>query len=224
MTTEIELKYQLLTTNKNNNAIVADITAMLNANNRVFEMNQHKLVNDYFDNNNLDLRKMDFGLRIRTKMPVNSPHGSSEHLPQYEQTIKTAGKVNDGLHQRPEYNVALANNTLNLSLFPTSIWPENSDVIALQNSVKVLFSTNFLRHTWLIQQGESIIELALDKGDICTSPGKPRVVINEIEIELVSGNEQGLFTLAEQLKEIVAIEPSNISKAARGYELYYAKT
>ena len=139
----------------------------------------------------------------------------------YEQTIKTAGKIEAGLHQRPEYNVNIAERCLDLSLFPTNIWPENTNVMKLQTSLQVLFSTNFSRHTWLIQLNESVIELALDSGDICTAPGKPSLVINEIEIELVSGSEQALFTLAEQLKDVVSMQPSNISKAARGYALYY---
>jgi triphosphatase len=209
MTTEIELKYQLSANNKENNAIVDDITAMLNTRGMSFEMNHNQLVNDYFDSDNLDLRKMDFGLRIRTK-------GAK-----YEQTIKTAGKVEAGLHQRPEYNVDIAECCIDLSLFPNQIWPDNVDVMALQESLQVIFSTNFSRHTWLIHLNESVIELALDSGDICTAPGKPSLVINEIEIELVSGSDQALFILAEQLKDIVSMQPSDISKAARGYTLYY---
>ncbi len=208
MTTEIELKYQLSANNEDHNTIVADITDVLNAHKLFFEMNQNQLINDYFDNDNLDLRKMDFGLRIRTKAQ------------RYEQTIKTAGKVVGGLHQRPEYNVDIANSKLDLSLFPVKIWPENVDVMTLQQSLQVIFSTNFSRQTWLIHQDENIIELALDKGEICTTQGKPTVTINEVEIELVSGDEQALFDLAKKLMAVIPMQPSDLSKAARGYALY----
>lgn len=208
MTTEIELKYQLSTKSENNNTVVADITTMLNTGNIFFEMDQSQLINDYFDNDYLDLRKMDFGLRIRTKGQ------------QYEQTIKTAGKVVGCLHQRPEYNINIADRKLNLSLFPIKIWPENVNVMTLQQSLQVIFSTNFSRHTWLIHQGEDIIELALDIGEISTTLDKPTLAINEIEIELVSGNEEALFVLAKQLMAVVSMEPSELSKAARGYALY----
>jgi triphosphatase len=211
MSTEIELKYQLPENTENTNAVVENITAMLKSCNLLFEMNQNQLVNDYFDNDNLDLRKMDCGLRIRTK---NN---------QCEQTIKTAGKVIGCLHQRPEYNVDIATNKLNLSLFPKDIWPENVNVINLQQSLKVIFSTNFLRKTWLIHQNENVIELALDTGNIGTDLGKETVLINEIEIELVSGNEQALFDLAKKLMTVVVMEPSEVSKAARGYALFYAQ-
>ena len=212
MATEIELKYELLTPNDASNDLVEEITALLNSHNMDFEMKQNQLSNDYYDSGDLALRKMDFGLRIRSK---------GEH---FEQTIKTAGKVINGLHKRPEYNVELSNNQLNLSLFDKEIWPENTNVRQLEENLHVIFSTNFLRQTWLIHQGDNIIELALDRGDISTTSGQPTLTINELEIELVSGEEQALFNLADQLMTITDIKPSNVSKAARGYALYHDKT
>ncbi len=44
---------------------------MLMAENYSFEMHQYQLINDYFDNDDLDLRKIDFGLRIRAKTILN---------------------------------------------------------------------------------------------------------------------------------------------------------
>ena len=211
MTTEIELKYQLSENSENNSTVVADITAMLEANNLSFDMDQNQLVNDYFDNDVFALRKMDLGLRIRTKNQ------------QYEQTIKTAGKVVGGLHQRPEYNVDIVNGKLDLSLFPSGIWPEKVNLMNLTKSLKIIFSTNFSRQTWLIHQDDNIIELALDEGEISTALGQSTAAINEIEIELVSGNKQALFGLAKQLRAVVTMEPSDLSKAARGYALYYAQ-
>lgn len=211
MNTEIELKYQLSEDINGNNSLVADISSMLNAHNIIFEMKCSRLMNDYFDNDDLDLRKIDFGLRIRS----NQQH--------YEQTIKTSGVVVGGMHKRPEYNVDLESKQLNLSLFPKEIWPDKVNIFVLQQSLKVIFSTNFIRQTWLIHQGENIIELALDQGEICTASEKPTLNINEIEIELVKGDEKALFELASQLKKIVTMEPSDLSKAARGYGLYYGE-
>jgi len=211
MTTEIELKYLLSENSKENNTVAYDITAMLKAKKVSFEMNQYQLGNDYFDTENLALRNMDFGLRIRTKNQ------------QYEQTIKTAGKVVGCLHQRPEYNVDIETKQLNLSLFPKNIWPESTDVEKLENDLKVIFSTDFRRQTWLIHQGENVIELALDKGEIFTKSTEPMQLINELEIELVIGNEQVLFDLAEQLSDVVVMTPGKLSKAARGYALYHNK-
>lgn len=209
MTIEIELKYELSANSKENSAIADDISAMLKAKNVSFEIDQHQLTNDYFDTKNLTLRKLDFGLRVRTK----------DH--QYEQTIKTAGKIVGCLHQRPEYNVEIATSQLDLSLFPKEIWPENINLEVLEKDLQIIFSTNFFRQTWLIYQGISVVELALDSGDIFTKSGNPIQGINELEIELVTGDEQALFVLAEQLSNVVTMAPGTLSKAARGYALYH---
>lgn len=227
MNTEIELKYQLANTHDENTAVAAKITAMLTAQHHHFKVNQFQLVNDYYDNDNLDFRKMDFGLRIRTKVIPNQASNTKANdgiqavAQQFEQTIKTAGIVVDGLHKRPEYNVNIQSKQVDLSLFPVNIWPDKSNVEKLQQSLQVIFSTNFSRQTWLIHYGEDIIELALDSGEIIASGGKEKLFINEVEIELVSGSEQALFELAKQLKATISMEPSSLSKAARGYSLYY---
>ncbi|WP_114327495.1 inorganic triphosphatase [Candidatus Colwellia aromaticivorans] len=211
MTTEIELKY-LISANHEDNDLVADkITAMLKAQNRTFTLDRKQLNNNYFDNKDLALRKMDIGLRIR---------GVDQ---EYEQTVKTAGKVVGCLHQRPEYNVSLEGNHLDLLLFPKHIWPEHVDVVKLQKSLQVIFNTDFSRQTWLITQENCVIELALDRGEIFTSPNVETLAINEIEIELVSGEEQALFALAEQLMTVIQMKPGKLSKAARGYALYHQR-
>lgn len=54
-----------------------------------------KLTNIYFDTAQRQLRQWDMGLRIR---------GCDGR---YEMTMKTAGQVISGLHQRPEFNVEI---------------------------------------------------------------------------------------------------------------------
>lgn len=211
MTTEIELKYLIPANNEDNDLVVDKITALLSAQNNTITLDQKQLSNNYFDNKELALRKMDIGLRIR----------GVDHA--YEQTVKTAGKVVGCLHQRPEYNIALKSNRLDLSLFPEHIWPEHVDVVKLQKSLEVIFNTDFARQTWLITQENSVIELALDRGEIFSSPDVETLAINELEIELVSGDEQALFVLAEQLMTIVQMKPGKLSKAARGYALYHQR-
>ena len=53
------------------------------------------MLNIYYETPDAWLRGHDMGLRIR---------GENGH---YEMTMKIAGRVTGGLHQRPEYNVAL---------------------------------------------------------------------------------------------------------------------
>ncbi|HCH70572.1 MAG TPA: hypothetical protein DE042_08905 [Colwellia sp.] len=211
MTTEIELKYLIPANHEDNDVVVDKITAFLNRQNITFTLDKKQLSNDYFDNTELALRRMDIGLRIR---------GVDQ---QYEQTVKTAGKVVGCLHQRPEYNVDLEDNHLDLLLFPEHIWPDDVDVAKLEKSLQVIFNTDFSRQKWLITQDSSVIELALDRGEIFTSPNIETLAINELEIELVSGDEQALFALAEQLMTIVHMKPGKLSKAARGYALYHQR-
>ncbi|MDP7591354.1 MAG: CYTH domain-containing protein [Litorilituus sp.] len=211
MSAEIELKYLLPENNNKNDQVADKISAMLSANKVDFIFAHKQLCNDYFDTPTLELRKMDVGLRIRT---VEN---------NYEQTIKTSGTVVDGLHQRPEFNVNIPTKQLELSLFPVHVWPEGVDLSSLHQKLRVIFSTHFTRKTWLIKQGENVIELALDNGDICVDNYHRSFIISEIEIELVRGKQQALFELATQLKNIINITPGNLSKAARGYRLYYEK-
>lgn len=211
MTTEIELKYLLPATEQESSTIVNAITEMLNEQKKSFVLEKKQINDNYFDNKELALRKLDIGLRIREKNQ------------EYEETIKTAGKVEGCLHQRPEYNVALEEKQLNLLLFPKNIWPPNLNLTLLQQSLYIIFNISFSRHTWLITQEDSVIELAYDIGDISTPSDKTSVKVHELEIELIKGDKQMLYVLAEQLKVIIQMEPGKLSKAARGYALYYKR-
>ena len=106
-------------------------------------------------------------------------------------------------------------------MFPAHIWPTTTDLSVLQNKLSTLFTTHFTRRIWLIHQGSNTIELALDYGDISVDEQKNALQINEIEIELVKGEQQALFDLAAQLKTILELKAGNLSKAARGYSLLH---
>lgn len=68
-----------------------------------------QLLNIYYETPDNWLRGHDMGLRIRGE------NG------RYEMTMKVAGRVTGGLHQRPEYNVALSEPTLDLAQLPTEV-------------------------------------------------------------------------------------------------------
>jgi triphosphatase len=202
MATEIELKFLII-----NDNVIDKITRLLDDANYHYQFSQQKLSNTYFDTAKLALRQLDMGLRVRN-------NGNS-----VEQTIKTAGQVIAGLHQRPEYNVEISGELPTLSLFPADIWPEQVDLEQLQGQLVALFSTNFERCRWLIEnKNGSKIELVFDLGNI--SAGKFNDAICEIELELVSGKTHDLFALAKLLAMHVSLRPGIKSKAARGYELY----
>lgn len=202
MVTEIELKYFVISDNTQEN-----ITRLFTELQLSFSCVKKILSNCYYDTANLDFRRHDMGLRIR---------GCDSHL---EQTIKTAGVVIAGLHQRPEYNVDIKSNFPELALFPSKIWASDQNVEELQESLIPLFSTDFTRNIWLVTlSSDSVIEVAFDQGSI-SSDGR-NVSICEVELELVNGTTSDLLFLAKQLFSVLSVRPSSQSKAARGYRLW----
>ena len=132
-------------------------------------------------------------------------------------TIKTAGQVISGLHQRPEYNVEIDSPEINLSAFPAEIWPEGTDLAQLESELEVLFSTNFTREKWLVKFEDSEIEIVFDQGEV--SAGAKDIPIQEFELELKQGFVADVLNLAKKFADIDGLSLSSLSKAARGYSL-----
>lgn len=166
---------------------------------------QKKLTNGYFDTTDLQLRRWDMGLRVR---------GFDEQL---EQTIKTAGSVVGGIHSRPEYNISINQKMPDLSLFPSKIWPDGQNINAITESLECIFETNFQRQTWHIEHQGSVVEVALDIGEIIA--GDLSEPICELEFELLSGQAAALLPLAISVAKSVPVRLGKASKAQRGYQL-----
>lgn len=163
------------------------------------------LANHYYETADNQLRRWDMGLRVR---------GKDGH---FEMTLKTAGQEIGGLHQRPEYNVALNNSQLDIRLLPEDVWPVGTDLDALQQRLTPLFSTDFTREKWVITYGESEIEVALDQGSV--SAGDQSTPLLELELELLQGKRADIFALANELVNNGGVRLGWQSKAARGYGL-----
>ncbi|MCS6234080.1 CYTH and CHAD domain-containing protein [Shewanella baltica] len=166
---------------------------------------KRRLANGYFDTPDLQLRQWDMGLRVR---------GYDAHR---EQTIKTAGQVVGGIHSRPEYNVTIQADSPDLSLFPASIWPADADLAATQAQLTCIFHTDFYRRAWHVQIDNSVVEVALDIGEI-TANGQQEALC-ELEFELLSGDTEALLKLAMQVASEVPVRLGKASKAQRGYRL-----
>ncbi|MGI2192508.1 inorganic triphosphatase [Shewanella baltica] len=166
---------------------------------------KRRLANGYFDTPDLQLRQWDMGLRVR---------GYDAHR---EQTIKTAGQVVGGIHSRPEYNVTIQADSPDLSLFPAGIWPADADLAATQAQLTCIFHTDFYRRAWHVQIDNSVVEVALDIGEI-TANGQQEALC-ELEFELLSGDTEALLKLAIQVASVVPVRLGKASKAQRGYRL-----
>ncbi|MGF1910552.1 inorganic triphosphatase [Vibrio kasasachensis] len=199
METEIELKF----------FVSPDFSGTLRQKISEAKLLQHgcrDLGNTYFDTPENWLRQHDIGLRIRRFDGV------------YVQTVKTAGRVVAGLHQRPEYNAEHKNNDPDLTLHPADIWPSGKDAETLQAELAPLFATNFKREQWLVAMADgSQIEVAFDQGEVISDDLRDSIC--EVELELKSGQTDALFTLARTLSDKGGMRLGNLSKAARGYRL-----
>jgi triphosphatase len=201
MDTEIELKFLV------SEQVITQLPALITQfSKKVTNYPARNLLNAYFDTPSRELRALDIGLR--TRCCDN----------ECEQTIKLAGQVVGGLHQRPEYNLRLESKRPDLQAFPDDIWPHGMQVKAINQSLYPIFSTNFIRRTWLIETDNgSEIEVVLDKGEINAS-GQVEVIF-EVEMELKKGQRSDVFALAKQLINCQEVRLGLYSKAARGYML-----
>ncbi len=168
------------------------------------------LLNTYYDSADLALANARVALRLRRQ------GGQSI------QTFKTKGQSVNGLHQRGEWEWELPQAVLDTGLLRDDIWPESLPP-ASQLQLVPVFTTDFERETWLLQYQGAEIEVALDRGQIrcdCPSGGSLQDEILEVELELKSGEASALLALAAELGRSVALQPFDLSKAQRGYQLF----
>ncbi len=198
MQTEIEIKFFV------SQDIQQPLSKLLNSL-EIISSSQVELGNVYFDTPTLDLRRLEMGLRVRR---------SDDFA---EQTIKCRGQVVGGLHARPEYNAPVHGDVPLLAAFPAELWPSLVVRDDIQAGLVAQFRTDFLRRHWLVAFEGAEIELAWDQGEIVGSLGK--TCIDELELELKSGDARALFGLAEQLAGLGGVRLGAQSKAQRGYLL-----
>jgi len=108
-------------------------------------------------------------------------------------------------------------------------WPVDSDIpdpallsgtpaaLPVGAALEARFTVTVSRTTRLVTEGEARIEIALDDGEVVA--GSRREAFLELELELVSGPVEALRRLADRLRGQVALIPSMITKAERGFRL-----
>ncbi len=161
--------------------------------------------NEYYDTPELLLKARKIGFRVRKQDG------------KYEQTIKTRGKVQGGLHQRPEFNCQLDIPKPDLAKFESDIFADDFDVDHINTNLTMVFTTHFHRHQWHIEMEDGAVEFVYDQGEIKSN--QDNIDINEIELELKSGKAALLYKIADLIAEKLPVHLSNITKAASGYRL-----
>ena len=196
MQNEIELKIMLLPEN---------ITPIKNwlAQQNVIEVQTNSLGNTYFDTAEQYFAKNQMGFRVRT---YNGNH---------EMTLKMKGEIIGGLHVRPEYNLPLETKDPDFKRLNSHFNLQIPEAEQISEQLVAKFSTDFIRHKWLIQYQNTKIEVALDQGEIKNEIGSAPIC--ELEFELLEGNLNDVFSLLAQMPKRDGMWLSSLSKAQRGY-------
>jgi triphosphatase len=163
-----------------------------------------RLLSVYFDTPDLFLRRRAVALRVRRVAG------------RWVQTVKSEGTVQGGLHQRPEWEAAVAKGEPDLSRVAD---PDLRATLskAEARGLQPAFTTAFRRTAWMLSFAGSQIELSLDQGEVSADAGS--LPISEIELELKQGEPASLYELALRLQEEIPLRLENQSKAERGYLL-----
>lgn len=162
------------------------------------------LLNTYYDTPELTLRQRRIALRLRKK--------GWEWL----QTVKSAEPASGGLAIRNEWEIPATPGQFDFAHV------DNAELRSLlddaRDRLEPVFTTDFRRQAWQIACGDSLIEMALDRGRI--SAKERSTGICEVELELISGRVEDIFELTRQLQQHVTLHPDVASKAERGYRLF----
>lgn len=168
-----------------------------------------RLISTYFDTPDFRLMREQVALRVRKV--------GQRHI----QTIKCAPTVENGVNARSEWEREVAAEK------PALKGVGNKRVRKLLTGAKVRkrlaaqFVTDVKRATWPIKRNGSLIELAVDVGEIKSAKG--RVPVCEAEFELKSGSVDGIYALAQELHKSIPFTIESLSKAERGFALVAQK-
>ena len=170
-----------------------------------------RLLNTYFDTPDLALQQRRMAVRERLAGD------------QWLLTVKTAGRSENGLSRRQEWEAPTTPGALQFATLVDDA-ALATDLMAMRPSLKALFCTNFERQRWVVTHADAQIEVALDQGRIHVPGTDLSEPLLELELELLSGPESALMTLADVLRQTLqgplTLTPSDTSKAQRGMALW----
>lgn len=166
------------------------------------------LDNTYYDTQALALKKRGIGLRTRKLKNT------------WLQTVKCAAPSVGGLSQRPEWEQPYG-GAFDFAAIDDTRTREH--LVRHQPNLIPVFSTRFKRDTRRYSPNEHVsILLMFDEGEIAF--GTQREPLCELELELEHGTPLDLLKLASELAADLPLQPSNTSKAERGYRLHEGHT
>jgi triphosphatase len=172
---------------------------------------QQRLLNTYFDTPDLALKARRMAVRERL---------AGE---QWLLTVKTAGSSTGGLSRRQEWEGPTTPGALDFAALVKDA-ALAAELMALRTALQPLFATDFVRQRWIVEHAGARIEVALDQGNVHVPGTALAEPLLELELELLTGPEAALLSLAELLRQTptaaVTLTPSDTSKAQRGMALW----
>ena len=126
----------------------------------------------------------------------NTPEGMRAH----EEYQCDAETVQDGLRGQPDKGA------------PRALCDQ-----ALAAPLEMICNVDFRRCAVLLQEGDTVCELALDEGTL--RHGGRTAPLCEIELEYVAGSEDAFHSLAAELAEYLSLVPEPESKLVRAMQL-----
>jgi triphosphatase len=155
----------------------------------------------YFDTPDHALRQAGISFRIR--------RNGAQRI----QTIKAASQPSGIALARDEWEHEVVGDEPD---FKAATQTGLAPFAELKDSIRPVFSLSTERTLIELSHGDSVIEVAADRGQIegdgCS------LAFGELELELKTGNPADLFGLALKLAEAVPLRLSFMTKADRGYE------
>lgn len=159
------------------------------------------LVSIYFDTPKHKLKRHGISLRVRRT--------GDKHI----QTVKTAAGV---LLGRGEWETEVKDGTPDLARADNTPLARMASR-KLRRKLRPIFATSVHRVTWPIRTGRSEVELAIDRGRLAARRRSRK--LEELEIELKTGQPDDLFRVAKALQRKAGAELYFRTKAERGYAL-----
>ena len=165
-------------------------------------LTEENLVSVYFDTPKHKLATNDVTLRVR--------HNGAKFL----QTIKSGGLA--GSFRRGEWEHETKGDVPNLrKARDTALAPLLTK--KLKRRLEPVFETHIHRTSVPVRKNGTLIEVALDEGQV--RAGRRSAPISELELELKRGKPGDIFNLAHEMGKLAPATLSLKSKSERGYDL-----
>ena len=175
-----------------------------------------QLLNVYFDTPEQNLLKAKAALRLRFDTEAQC----------WIQTLKTAGRTEQGFSVRHEWEVKLPLDNADASVTPNwrfDLFAADAQAYLheIADALHPVFHTDFQRDIFDYQLGGNHFEFALDRGEVRLADERNSAtrLIKDMEIEFIQGDLDAMQTLAERVQTALNATPQTLSKAARGYTL-----